>query len=174
MNPARAFAGIRWAAAAAAVLLLAACPFSSDTPLADPSAGVQERGLAGSWKMQDPESREWVTLSFHLFNDHEYVAVSQDNEKLEVYRVIATTVGGEGFLNVRQIDSNDNGWYFVRYQLTGGQLYLRFVDDGLFRSRIFTTPTDLRSFVHDHLADPLLYAPADDEPMESIWDRVTE
>jgi hypothetical protein len=162
------------AAAAAAVLLLCGCPLSSDTPLADPVTGMQEHGLAGGWKMQDPESGEWITLSFHLFNDHEYVAVSQDSEKLETYRVFATTVGGERFLNIRQIDTDDHGWYFARYQLKGDQLYLRFVDDGLFRSMVFSNPTDLRNFVRDHIADPLLYAPADDDPMDSVWDRVTK
>ena len=174
MSPDRFPAFMRLAAAAAAALLLSACPFSSDTPLADPATGVQDQGLAGSWKMLDPETGEQVVLSFHPFNDHEYVAVSQDGSKLETFRVFATTVGGERFLNVRQIDTDDQGWYFVRYQLRAGQLSLRFVDDGLFRSLVFTTPGDLHDFIRDHLADPLLYSAADDEPMESLWDRVKE
>ncbi len=174
MSRARPLSIVGLSAAALAVLLLCGCPFSSDTPLADPASGVQDSDLAGSWKMQDPDSGDWISLSFHPFNDHEYVAVSQDKGKLETYRVFATLVSGERFLNVRQIDTDDHGWYFARYQLKGTQLYLRFVDDGLFRSIVFSTPADLHNFVRDHLADPLLYAPTDDDPMDSVWDRVTE
>jgi hypothetical protein len=174
MSPVRLPAVMRLAAAAAAALLFSACPFSSDTPLADPATGVQDQGLAGNWTLRDPETGEQVILSFHLFNEHEYVAVSQDGSKIETYRVFATTVGEERFLNVRQIDSDDQGWYFARYQLAGGRLSLRVVDDGLFHSVVFATPSDLHTFLRDHLADPLLYAPADDDPMESLWDRVPQ
>jgi len=166
--------GLPWSFAAIAVLFLFGCPFSSDTPMADPATGLQDKSLAGIWTMVDPESGDRITLSFHPFNEHEYVAVSQDASKLETYRVFATTVSGERFLNVRQIDSDDTGWYFARYQLSGSQLFLRFVDDGLFRSQVFATPVDLHNFVRDHIADPLLYAPADDDPMDSVWDRVPD
>jgi hypothetical protein len=174
MNRAQYLLGICRAGVVVAVLLLCGCPFSSDTPLADPTTGVKDKDLAGTWQMRDPESGELITLSFHPFNEHEYVAVSQDAEKLETYRVFATTVSGERFLNVRQIDSDDTGWYFARYQLNGSQLFLRFVDDGLFRSQVFAAPIDLHNFVRDHIADPLLYAPADDDPMDSVWDRVPD
>lgn len=175
--------GIAPRAAAAALLAalsccLAACPFSYDLPLGAPADTIRDNALAGSWKMQDPESGQWVTIEFLRFNEKEYVAWSREPdgeaEKIVAYRAFITEIEGERFLNAQELDAEPGrAWSFANYRISGDTLSLRFVDDALFSSRTFESSDSLREFVRKNLHDPRLYTA--DEGKESVmrWQRVS-
>lgn len=163
-----------------AVLLLAlsGCPFSTDTPLADPASARPDSRLVGSWRTQDNESGEWNTLTILPFDEHEMVAIAPDGTsgKIEAFRLFPTPIGTESFLNLRQLGGEEDaeGWYFARYQIVDDRLRLKIVDDGLFENRHFASSAELQEFFRQHLSDPLLYASDADQPTETLWERVPE
>ena len=166
-----------------AVLLLAlsGCPFSTDTPLADPASARPDSRLVGSWRTQDKESGEWNTLTILPFDEHEMVGIAPDGTsgKIEAFRLFTTGIGMESFLNLRQLDGEQSGggsegWYFARYQIVDDRLLLSIVDDGLFENRHFASSAELQEFFRQHLSDPLLYASDADQPTETLWERVPE
>jgi hypothetical protein len=160
-------------AIAAFAVMLSGCPFSSDQPLADPRAAAAEPALAGTWRMQDPESGEWNVLTIFAFDEHEMVgfAPEKDSDKVSAFRLFVTEVGAERFLNVQELGASDTSWFFARFTVAGDRMLLTVVDDELFSKRSFATSADLREFIRAHLGDPLLYAAAGDTPMESAWER---
>lgn len=159
-----------------AILLLHGCPYTSNEPLSDPSSAVVDPGILGAWRTQDEESREWQSLTFYRFDEHEMVQYARDdsNGEVSLCRVFATEIGGERFLNVKELTADDDPWYFARCQIEGDRCTLRFIDDGLFDSRAFGSPEERRRFILAHLADPLLYASQGEEPMEMILERVRD
>ena len=166
-----------------AVLLLAlsGCPFSTDTPLADPASASPDSRLVGSWRTQDKESGEWNTLTILPFDEHEMVGIAPDGTsgKVDAFRLFPTAIGTESFLNFRQLGGEQSGagsegWYFARYQIVDDRLRLKMVDDGLFENRHFASSAELQEFFRQHLSDPLLYASDADQPTEMLWERVPE
>jgi hypothetical protein len=156
-------------------MILAACPYTSDQPLSDPAAAAIDRSLVGTWKMQDKDSKEWHTLTFLAWDDRQLVAIADggENEKPDAYRVFMTTIEHERFLNVQQLGADENRqWYFARYGIRDGRLYLSLVDDALFASRSFASSEALRDFIRKNLADPRLYAGDDNEQPETAWQKV--
>jgi hypothetical protein len=158
---------------------LAACPFSYDLPLSAPADAIVDNALVGSWKMQDPESGQLVTIEFLRFNEKEYVAWSREPdgaaEKVVVYRVFVTDIEGERFLNSKELGAKTGrSWSFANYRINGDTLSLRFVDDAIFASQTFDSSDALREFVRRNLHDPRLYAT--DEGKESVmrWQRVSD
>jgi hypothetical protein len=139
-------------------------------------AARPDPALAGHWRTLDPESGEWNTLTILSFNDHEMVGFAPDGTtgKVDAFRVFSTKVGTEDFLNLRELGGKDDEWLFARYQVGEGRLRLKIVDDGLFEKRHFSSSAELREFVRQHLADPLLYAADTDQPTETVWERVPE
>jgi len=114
----------------------AACPFSYDLPLSTPADAIVDNALAGSWKMQDPESGQLVTIEFLRFNEKEYVAWSREPdgaaEKIAIYRVFVTGIEGERFLNSKELGAKKSRfWSFANYRINGDTLSLRFVDDAI-------------------------------------------
>jgi hypothetical protein len=172
----RARRRIRRAFTLLAVILLSGCPYSSDEPFSDPSSAAIDPSLVGTWRTRDSESEEWQGLVFLPFNDHEMVAWARDDATGEVSlsRLFLTAIGGERFLNIRELGSDDVPWYFARYTMDGNRCILRFVDDGLFGSRASGSAGDCREFIRTHLADPLLYAAEGREPLEMILERVRD
>jgi hypothetical protein len=161
-----------WATPLIAVLLLAGCPFSSTVPLANPANGIQDQALADGWRAQDPETGESVTLSFQLVSGGGYSAETLDSDgEKETYRAVASTVGDERFLSLQQVGAADQDWYIARYRISGDTLQLAFVDDGLIGSTIFASSADLRAFIGEHLADPLLFAPVGEQGMVTQFSR---
>jgi hypothetical protein len=166
---------VRVGALAAALLLLMGCPFSWNSPLSDPAAARADSRLAGTWKTQDKDSGEWNQLTIFPFDEHQMVGVAPDGSsgKVDAFRLFPTTIGTESFLNLHQLGGDaDEGWYFARYEVSGNEMRLKIVDDGLFENRQFAAPADLREFVRQHLSDPLLYSSDPDQQVESIWERV--
>jgi hypothetical protein len=164
-----------WACLLLGVLVLAACPYSSRQPLSDPAAAAPDPALAGTWKSQDPETQEWVTLSFFALDEHEMVAFTPGDAggKADAYRLFVTAIGAEKFLNVRQLgEAGDQEWLFVNYRIDGGRLVLRIMEDELFGTTSFATPEALRSFVLRNLADPRLYSTGETEEPAMTWQRV--
>jgi hypothetical protein len=159
-----------------AVLLLCGCPYASDEPLSDPSSAAIDPSLLGTWRTRDSESEEWQSLVFLRFNDHEMVsfALGDSPDDVSLCRLFLTVIGGERFLNIRELESDDAPWYFARCTMEGDRCVLRFVDDGLFGSRAFGSAEDRREFVRTRLADPLLYAAEGREPSEMILERVRD
>lgn len=166
----------RFAPLAVLLLLISGCPFSSGVPLSDPAAARTDPRLVGHWRTQDPETSEWNKLTILSFNDHEMVGFVPDGTtgKVDAFRVFPTGIGAESFLNFQQLGGEDEDWYFARYQITNDRLRLKIVDDGLFENRRTSSSADLREFIRQHLADPLLYASDADQPTESVWERVPE
>jgi hypothetical protein len=166
--------GVRWAPVLFLIALLTGCPFSSDKPLSDPQGATADPSLIGTWKTQDPESGEWNQLTIFPFNEHEMVgfAPEKDSRKVSAFRMFVTTVGTQRFLNVRELGSEDSGWFFARYEIGQGRMRLSIVDDGLFAERSFSSSADLLEFFRAHLSDPRLYTPEGDTPTESTWERV--
>jgi hypothetical protein len=156
------------------VLMLYGCPYSSNEPLSDPQAAAVDPSLLGAWRTRDVESGAWHRITFLRFNEHEMVAYASGDspDEASVSRVFVTTIGGERFLNFRELDGDDPPWYFARGTVDGGRCVLRFIDDGLFASRAFASAHDRREFIRAHLADPLLYAAEGEQPMEMILERV--
>ncbi len=173
----RAGRGAALAAAAAAVLLLAGCPYGADQPLSDPALAVLDRTLSGTWQSRDPDTREIVTVTFAPFNEHEMVGFARENDTdkpVSAFRLFATAVGQEKFLNVRELGGDEGAqWYFARYRIAGDTLSLRLVDDSLFGSKSFATGEALRGFVRDNLADPRLYGNPDDQSPDMVFTRVS-
>jgi hypothetical protein len=160
---------------ALAVTALAGCPFSSDTPLSDPASSVVDARLVGTWRTQDPETGEWNALTILSFNDHEMMgfAREKDPEKVNVFRLLPTSVGKDTFLSFQELGGNDKGWYYAWYEIAKDTLRLKIVDDGLFGDRTFAGPGQLADFIRQHAADPLLYSPDASQPSEMILVRVT-
>ena len=157
-----------------ATLLLCGCPWSSDEPLSDPSSAVIDPSLLGTWRIRDEDSGEWQQLAYLRFDDHEMVSWAREDATGEVSlsRLFLTVIGGERFLNIRELGSDDVPWYFARCTMEGDRCTLTFVDDGLFGSRAPGSAEDRRELIRTHLADPLLYAAEGREPMEMILERV--
>jgi hypothetical protein len=165
----------RWVFLLLGVLALAACPYSSKQPLSDPATAAPDPALAGTWKSQDPETLEWVTLSFFALDEHEMVAFTpgEVGGKADAYRLFVTAIGGEKFLNVRQLgEEGDPEWLFVNYRIEGGRLVLRIMEDELFGQASFATSEALANFVRRNLADPRLYSSDDIDAPAMTWLRV--
>jgi hypothetical protein len=156
-----------------AVLLLGGCPYSSDEPLADPSSAIFDPSLIGAWQTRDEESDEWQRLTFSRFNERELVAWARDDASGEVSlsRLFLTEIGGQRFLNVRELGSDDAPWHFALCIMERDRCVLRFLDDGLFDSRTFGSAEERRQFIRTRLDDPLLYASDGGNPMEMILER---
>jgi hypothetical protein len=167
-----------WAAVAAgAVLLLTGCPYSADQPLGDPATAPLDRSLSGTWRSEDPESHQVNTITFAAFNGHEMVGFARENgsddKAFSAFRLFVTPVGGENFLNLKELrDEEESQWYFARYRIDGDTLTLRLVDDGLFSSKSFPTSEALRGFVRAHLADPQLYGNPGDQTPDMVLTRI--
>ena len=165
---------LRWAIPSCVLLILSACPYTSDQPLSDPTAATFDRSLVGVWKTQDPESKEWHTLTFLSWDDRQMVAIADGgpDEKTETYRVFVTTIEHERFLNVQQLGEDESRqWYFARYRISDGRMILSLVDDALFASRSFASSEVLRDFIKKNLADPRLFGD-DNEPPDMAWQKV--
>lgn len=165
---------VRRAFALLAVLLLNGCPYTSEEPLADPSSAVVDPALPGAWRTRDDDSGEWQQLAFYRFDERQVVSYARDDSTGEVSlsRAFLTEIGGQRFLNIRELGADDEPWYFALCVFEGDRCTLRFVDDGLFDSRTFGSTEERRQFIRSHLADPLLYASRGDRPMEMILERV--
>ena len=159
-----------------AALLLCGCPYTSDEPLSDPSSAAIDPSLAGTWRTRGSESEEWQSLVFLPFNAHEMVSFAQGDSPGEVSlcRLFPTVIGGERFLNIHELWTKDEPWYFARCTMEGDRCVLGFIDDGLFDSRASGSAEDRREFIRAHLADPLLYAAEGQKPMEMILERVRD
>jgi hypothetical protein len=156
------------------ILLLYGCPYTSNEPLSEPSSAVVDPALIGAWRTRDGETGEWQRLVFARFNEHETVSCARDDASGEVSlsRTFLTEIGGERFLNIRELGADDEPWYVALCVLEGDRCTLRFIDDGLFDSRTFGSTEERRQFIRAHLADPLLYAAAGDTPMVMVLERV--
>ena len=163
----------RWGLLLAVIAALGGCPLSSDTPLSDPGGASADPVLVGTWKTQDPETGEWNRLTIFPFDEHEMVGFAPENDssKVSAFRLFVTSIGTQRFLNVQELGGGDSGWFFARYEIILQRLRMTIVDDGLFGESTFASPADLREFFRAHLADPLLYAPEGDKPMETTWER---
>jgi len=164
---------VRWGLPLAVIAALAGCPLSSDKPLSDPSAAAVDPALVGTWKTQDPESGEWNQLTIFAFDEHEMVGFAPENgsSKVSAFRLFATAIGTQRFLNVQELGTDDSGWFFARYEIVQNRMRMTIVDEGLFEERTFASSADLLEFFRAHLSDPRLYTPEGDTPMESTWDR---
>jgi hypothetical protein len=184
-NPRAVSKRTRWARRAAFALImavsagLAACPFSYDLPLSSPSDAVLDSGLPGTWKMQDPDSGQWLTIQLLRYNDREYVAWTQEPQdsgtKIVLYRVLVTLIDGERFLNVQELGSGgSHAWSYANYRVSSDTLSLRFVDDAIFSSRTFGSSDALRDFISRNLRNPRLYMNDAGADSEMTWQRVTD
>ncbi|HTO22071.1 MAG TPA: hypothetical protein VMQ10_06275 [Spirochaetia bacterium] len=156
------------------LLLLSGCPFSSEHPLSDPASALPEKALVGQWRMQDPDSGEWHTLSILPFDEHQMVAVTVENDRGKVsgFRLFVTAVGPERFLNLQELGTSDPAWFFARFEVDRDHLRLQIVDDTLFEKRSFASAAELTAFVRAHLSDPRLYAAEDETPSVATLERV--
>ena len=159
---------------ALAVVILAGCPFSSDTPLSDPAGAAPDTRLVGTWRTQDPETGEWNSLTILSFNEHEMVgfAREKDPDKVDAFRLFPTSIGRETFLSLQELGGTGKGWYYAWYEIAKDTMRLKIVDDGLFGDRTFSSPGQLADFIRQHAADPLLYAPDASQPSETLWVRL--
>jgi hypothetical protein len=170
---ATAFRGVRRSGAFLAVFLLFGCPYSSDEPLSDPAAASIDASLAGVWRTGDAEAGEYGFLVIQPFNEHELAACARGDagEDVDMYRLFVTVIGGERFLNIRELGTDDAEWYFARYEASADRLVLRFIDDALFDSRTFGTQRERREFIGAHLSDPFLYASDGGDPDDMVMER---
>ncbi len=173
MKKQRRRAPLRGALAAAAALALSACPLSSDHPLSDPAAAALDSSLLGAWKTQDTETGEWNAATFSAFDEHQLriVVPADEKGKVETYLAFATVIDSEQFLNVRQLDVQDQSWFFMRYAIEENRLHMRIVDDALFEGMEISSSAQLLEFFRLHLSDPRLYAAEGDEAEEMVWER---
>ena len=164
-------------AAAPIVLLLFACPFSSEWTLGDPARAPMDGALTGDWSAVDPESKQLVTITFLPFNAHELVIFSRDAEdahgKVEAYRAFITVIDGVNFLNMQELGTPaSREWMYASYSIEGTALSLRFLDDSLFESRTFDSAEALREFVRKNLHSPGLYVTDNGQDMRMKFTRV--
>jgi len=159
-----------------AALLLCGCPYSAEEPLSDPLTAVIDPALVGAWRMRDGETGEWQILVFVPFNERELVAYApvEAPGETSLCRVFTTMIGGERFLNVRELGMDGEQWYYAHYTVDGDRCILWLIDDYLFDSLTFRSAGDRRQFIQAHLADPLLYAAEGSEPSEMTMERAAE
>lgn len=164
------------AVTAVAALLLFGCPLASERPLSDPATAVVDPALLGTWKTTDAETQETSTIRFLPFNGREMAGIGSDtgsDGEIAAYRVFATIVNGERFLNLQELrEDGEVEWYFARYRVEGDVLTLRLVDDALFGSRTFASSDALRTFVQQNLDDPKLYGGTETEEPPLVWHRL--
>jgi hypothetical protein len=141
---------------AAAVLLLAGCPYGSEFPLGSPQQGIRDDALLGSWKPA-AESEEDFLLTFRSEGGTTLSVLAESpGEEPASYPAFVSELGGRRFLNLR--DTEDSGrWYFANYRFQEGRLRLRLVDDELIGERTFPSAEELAAFLQGHLDDPRLY-----------------
>jgi hypothetical protein len=108
-----------------------------------------------------------MRLTFLPFDEHELVGFSPGDEAgaIDAFRAFTTEIGGERFLNVRELGSGHSGWYLLRYGIEGGKLVLAPVDDGLFEGKTLAGPEELREFIRRNISDPRLFSQA------MVWER---
>jgi hypothetical protein len=153
--------------AVAAALFLAGCPLVSDQPLSEPAAAEADAALAGAWISRDPDSTDSRRLSFLPFDEHELVGFAPGDEagSIDAFRAFTTEIGGERFLNVRELGGGRSGWYILRYAIEGERLVMTPVDDGLFEGRAVPGPEELREFIRRNRSDPRLFSG------DMVWER---
>jgi hypothetical protein len=151
----------------AAMLFLAGCPLVSDQPLSEPAAAETDAALAGAWISLDPDSAESRRLSFLPFDEHGLVGFAPGDEAgaIDAFRAFTTEIGGERFLNVRELGGSQSGWYILRYAIEGERLVMTPVDDGLFEGRAFDGSEELREFILLNRSDPRLFG------QDMVWER---
>ncbi|MGO9307446.1 MAG: hypothetical protein ACLQDL_00310 [Spirochaetia bacterium] len=163
------------------VLALGGCPFTSDTPLSDPASARPDSRLIGTWRTRDKESGDWNTLTILAFDEHGMVGFTPEGTsgKVIAFRAFPTVIGGETFLNFRELGRDAAGgdleeWYYARYRIVETRLLMSFVDDGLFENRRFEGSADLQEFFRQHLSDPRLYSPDAEQAPDAVWEHVPE
>ena len=166
-------------------VILTACPFWSELPLSDPSAAHIDPELAGSWIPISEDSEGTFSVTFLPFDDREFAVIAKDGDTGEVdaYRAFATSIEGDRFLNLKELDEavDKNDWNFALYVIEGDTLRLRIIDDALFKlkdmidpktgSARFSSSAELNEFVRLHLRDPVLYGKGDDDLTELTLKR---
>lgn len=153
--------------ASAVAVIAAGCPFESHVPLGEPRPGSIDPRLYGLWTWIEPAGGEVIQLRVRPFNDAEYLveyekfgpkAKDQDRQS---YRVFATALGDQTFLNVSPLKDPEEqeapSFLLARYALADcGTLTLRFVGDHAVPKELATDAKALHDFLAAHPKDATL------------------
>jgi hypothetical protein len=154
-----------------ATLLLAGCPFESQTPLAEPSPEKTDARLVGAWIGVDEEDRDSLAVTILPFNRAEYYVETREVDgDAERYRAYLFEIGGETFVHLNGLEAGgpSPSYVFARYAIdSGGRLHLRFVGDRITPDSLDSDARGLAEFIRTHVADPAL----DDEDTVLVLDR---
>ena len=118
------------------VLMFVGCrDHDSLEPLGAARAGWIDGELLGTWRCASAEDGEPALVSFHQFDETQYVLTIEGDEG-SVLRAYSTSVGDAAFLNVQELKQAslpDRGFTFVWYAIRDSEsLELRHIDRELF------------------------------------------
>lgn len=148
--------------------LSTACPYESETPLAEPLADALDVRLTGVWQASDAENGKNTRIVILPFNRSEYlIEAFEEGEEPDRFRAYLVAVGDERLLNVHELklDEAAEAYWFARYSLSDeGRLALHFVGDKAVPKSVRGNRQELVNFLAAHLKDGSLED--EDGPLE--------
>jgi len=145
------------------------CPYESKVPLGKSCKAEIDQALLGEWKNTD--QAEPFTMIIQQFNDHELLIMGAEDGKIDrdMMRAFVTVIKDERFLNVQEIKEplDKQGWWLVKYTISGDTLRARTIDDKLFTKPI-TSSRVLYRFVKKNLHNTELYGDASPTVLQRI------
>ncbi len=142
------------------LLSCSACPLKSPEPLSSKGDEALDVQLLGKWSAIQKEGEEFESgkVAIYVFNTSEYyLVVSKDGVEEDRYAAHPTTIAGEKFLNVRDLEEKEVTYNFVRYtsSLTG-ELSIQFVQEEPFEE-VAATAEAIREVIEQRINDPALF-----------------
>jgi hypothetical protein len=145
-------------------LLLAGC-YESAFPLDAAPAGAVDAKLIGAWRCltQDPDD-DALTMTFAQAREGVY-AVSLKEKKEdepETYEAYASRVGGQVFLNTRQLKESARPWVYLHQRALRSDVFqLQIVSEKAMKDVAVTaTPDAVRRAIERKINDPALFEEA--------------
>ncbi len=142
------------------LLSCSACPLKSPEPLSSKGDEALDVQLLGKWSAIQKEGEEFESgkVAIYVFNTSEYyLVVSKDGVEEDRYAAHPTTIAGENFLNVRDLEEKEVTYNFVRYTLSPtGELSIQFVQEEPFEE-VAATAEAIREVIEQRINDPALF-----------------
>ncbi len=142
------------------LLSCSGCPLKSPEPLSSKGDEALDVQLLGKWSAIQKQGEEFESgkVAIYVFNTSEYyLVVSKDGVEEDRYAAHPTTIAGENFLNVRDLEEKEVTYNFVRYTLSPtGELSIQFVQEEPFEE-VAATAEAIREVLEQRINDPALF-----------------
>lgn len=130
------------------VIILTACPYSSEYPI-EPTGVKIKKDLLGKWTKDSGENPPFFTFSKKDDTKYDVTKNEWDSDKKSYsnkteYIGHISEIGGTMFLNM----FSDSKYYFYKLEMSGSELKLYEVTDNI--DEQFTNSNDLKNFFAKH------------------------